>query len=59
MNIIPKETIIDNAELRLLVEEIKKKSENNTKNIEIVFQYLDELLQQNKKHQNRQQIGYK
>lgn len=29
-----RETILDNTELRLIIEEVKKKSENNTKNIE-------------------------
>jgi hypothetical protein len=29
----------------LAFEDIKKKTENNTKNIELVFQYLDELLE--------------
>jgi hypothetical protein len=40
-----RKTLFDNTELRLLIEEIRKKTENNTKNIELVFQYLDELLQ--------------
>jgi hypothetical protein len=34
-----------------------EKKDNNTKNIEVVFQYLDELLE--KKPNPRQQIGFK
>ena len=48
----------DNIELRLEIEKIKKKVDNNNKNIEIVFQYLDELLE---KHENpipRKRIGF-
>jgi len=54
-----RETILDNTELRLMIAEIKKKSENNTKNIELVFQYLDELLQKKDNQGKRKQIGYK
>ena len=42
-----RQALIDNIELRLAFEDIKKKTENNTKNIELVFQYLDELLEKN------------
>ena len=51
--------IMDNTELRLVFEEIRKKTENNTKNIELVFQYLDELLQKIEKPKPRTEIGYK
>ncbi len=49
--------LLDNTELRLAIAEIKRKTENNTKNIEVVFQYLDELLE--KKDKPRKKIGYK
>ena len=39
-----RQVLIDNTELRLAIEEIRKKTNNNAKNIEIVFQYLDELI---------------
>lgn len=52
-----RQMLIDNTELRLAIEEIKKKTENNTKNIEVVFKYLDELLE--KKPQPRPKIGFK
>lgn len=49
----------DNTELRLFIEEIRKKTENNAKNIELIFQYLDEMtaIKENKAPQNR--IGFK
>jgi hypothetical protein len=46
-------------ELRLAIEAIKKKTENNTKNIELVFQYLDELLEKKENPKPLKQIGYK
>jgi cell division protein FtsL len=39
-----RQSLADNTELRLLIEELRKKTDNNTKNIEVVFQYFDELL---------------
>jgi hypothetical protein len=39
-----RQMLFDNTELRLSIEKIKKKTENNTKNIEVVFRYLDELI---------------
>lgn len=52
--------LLDNTELRLAIEEIKKKTENNVKNIEVVFQYLDELIEKSdrKKRMPRKPIGY-
>ena len=50
--------LLDNTELRLDIEVIKKKTENNTKNIELVFQYLDELLEKRENPQSRKQIGF-
>ena len=36
--------VTDNTELHLAMEKLTKKTENNTKNIEVVFQYIDELI---------------
>jgi hypothetical protein len=52
-----RQVFYDYKDLRSAIEEIRKKTENNTKNIEVVFQYLDELLQ--KKEEPRELIGYK
>jgi hypothetical protein len=49
--------MLDTTDIRLVVEQLKQKTENNTKNIELVFQYLDELLQ--KQTEPKTQIGYK
>lgn len=49
---------IDNTELRLDIEKIKAKLDNQDKNMEIVFRYLDELLEKKKNPQKRRRIGY-
>lgn len=54
-----RQMLSDNTELRLGIEELRKKTENNTKNIEVVFQYLDELLDKEENEKPRVQIGYK
>ncbi|MGZ3919444.1 MAG: ORF6N domain-containing protein [Bacteroidia bacterium] len=51
--------LIDNTELRLAIEEIRKKTDNNTKNIEILFQYLDELIEKKENKTPRKTIGHK
>jgi hypothetical protein len=43
----------------LEIEEIKKKLENHDKNIELVFSYLDELIEKQENPQPRTPIGYK
>lgn len=54
-----RQALSDNTDIRLQIEQIKKKTDNNTKNIEVVFQYLDELLDKREKLKPRTQIGYK
>ena len=54
-----KQALADNTELRLIIEELRKKTENKTKNIEVVFQYLDELIEKKENPKERTQIGYK
>ena len=54
-----RQMLMDNTELRLAIEEIKKKTDNNSKNIEVVFQYLDELIEKKENPKPRKQIGYK
>src|SRR6218665_3094928 len=56
-----RQMVIDNTELRLAIEEIRKKVENNARNIEVIFQYFDELLEKKEmaKTPARKQIGYK
>ena len=54
-----RQRLLDNTELRLEIEKIKKKVDNHSKNIEIVFKYLDELIEKDEKPKARKQIGFK
>jgi regulator of replication initiation timing len=51
--------LTDNLSLRLEVEAIKKKLENQDKNIELVFTYLDELIEKHENPKPRKRIGFK
>ena len=52
-----REMLATHTELKLEIERIKKKIDNQDQNIEIVFRYFDELLEQ--KANPRKQIGFK
>jgi ORF6N domain len=54
-----RDSIISNAELRIEIEEIKKKSTSYDKNIELIFQYVDSLLEKKETPGPRKEIGYK
>ena len=54
-----RQVLTENTELRLAIEKLEKKTDNNSKNIELVFQYIDELTQKRKSQKPRKQIGYK
>ena len=54
-----RQMLFDNTELRLAIEEIRKKTDNNTQNIELVFKYLDELLDKKENPKPVTQIGFK
>lgn len=54
-----REFLTDNLSLKLEVEEIKKKLANQNKNIELVFNYLDELIEKQDNKVEREKIGYK
>jgi hypothetical protein len=54
-----RQMLMDNTEIRLIIEELRNKTNNNTKNIEVVFQYLDELLDKKENLKPREKIGYK
>ena len=49
----------DNLSLKLDIADIKKKLENQDKSIELVFSYLDELMEKQENPQPRNKIGYK
>ena len=54
-----RETLTDSLNLKLDIEEIKKKLSNHSKNIELVFNYLDELIEKKDNEKPRNKIGYK
>ena len=54
-----REMLMDNLNLKLDIDDIKRKLANQDKNIELVFNYLDELLEKQENSQSRRQIGYK
>lgn len=54
-----REFLTDNLSLKIEVEEIKKKLANQNKNIELVFSYLDELIEKQDNKIEREKIGYK
>jgi hypothetical protein len=54
-----RQILFDNTDLRLDIEKMKKKFDNQDKNMEIVFRYLDELLEKKENPIERNKIGYK
>lgn len=53
-----RQLLMDNTEIRLAIEKLEKKTDNNTKNIEVVFQYFDELTIKKNTIKPRKKIGY-
>lgn len=54
-----REIFTDNLSLKLDIEEIKKKLSNHSKNIELVFDYLDELTEKKNDKTPMTKIGFK
>ena len=54
-----REMLTDTLSLKLEIEEIKKKLSNHTQNIELVFNYLDKLIDKKENTEPRNKIGYK
>ncbi|HET6227398.1 MAG TPA: ORF6N domain-containing protein [Bacteroidia bacterium] len=54
-----RQLLSDNTELRLEIEKIKSKVNNHTKNIELIFKYLDELLEKKENPKPRPVVGFK
>jgi hypothetical protein len=54
-----REMLTDSLSVKLEIEEIKKKLTNHSKNIELVFNYLDELIDKKESIEPRRKIGYK
>jgi hypothetical protein len=51
--------LTDTLNMKLEIEEVKKKLINHDKNIELVFSYLDELMENQENTIERTKIGYK
>ena len=54
-----REMLTDNLSVRLEIEEIKKQLVIHDKNIELVFSYLDELIDKHENQKPRKAIGFK
>lgn len=54
-----RQIFMDNSDLRLEIEKIKTKLDNQDKNMEIVFRYLDELIDRKAEARPRKRIGFK
>ena len=54
-----RQVLMDNTDLRLEIEKIKSKLDNQDKNMEVVFRYLDELIDKKSEPQERKRIGFK
>ena len=54
-----REILMDNMSIRLEIEEIKKKLVNQDKNIELVFSYLDEMIEKHEPYKPVKVKGFK
>lgn len=54
-----REMLVDTLNIKLDIEAIKKKLTNQDKSIELVFSYLDELIEKQENPKPRKQIGFK
>jgi hypothetical protein len=54
-----RDALTDNLSIKLEIEEIRKRLINQDKNIELVFKYLDELIEKHNDPKPRKTVGYK
>lgn len=54
-----REMLLDTMSMKLDIEEIKRRLSNQDKNLELVFSYLDELIDKNENVTPRKPIGFK
>jgi hypothetical protein len=54
-----REMLTDTLKLHLDIEIIKKKLNSQDKNIELVFSYLDELMEEKRNQEPRKRVGFK
>ena len=53
-----RQMLSDSQSMKMEIEEIKKKLQNQDKNIELVFNYLDELITKQEDTTHRKRIGF-
>lgn len=51
--------LLDSLSMKLDIEEIKRRINDQDKNLELVFTYLNELIEKQESPPFRNQIGYK
>lgn len=55
-----RQMLVNNTEIRLEIENIKKELQNQGKNMEVVFRYVDELMEKKDTQKPpRKRIGFK
>jgi hypothetical protein len=54
-----REMLMDSLSMKLDIEEIKRRLNNQDKNLELVFSYLDELIEKRENPTSRKPIGFK
>jgi len=54
-----REMLLDTLSMKLDIEEIKKRLNNQDKNLELIFSYLDELIEKKENPAPRRSIGFK
>ncbi len=53
-----REMLLDTLSMKLDIEEIKRRLNNQDKNLELVFSYLDELIEKRDNTISRKPIGF-
>ena len=54
-----REMLLDKLSIKLDIEEIKRRLSNQDKNLELIFSYLDELIEKSENLASRRPIGFK
>ena len=54
-----REMLLDSLSMKLDIEEIKRRLDNQDKNLELVFSYIDELIEKRETAASRKPIGFK
>ena len=54
-----REMLLDTLSMKLDIEDIKKRLSNQDKNLELVFSYLDELIEKKESPASRRPVGFR